>query len=469
MNDNYFESEEFLELLSQYEQAQQAGMPAFLDVDDLADVADYYQMQGRYDDALAAVDQALSQDPTATLPLVFKVRQAISEDRLDDAVDYLGRIADTTDIEFLYASAELLIAQDRIDEADTLLRQKLHETPADELQDYVVDVANIYSDYGVHDKAMEWMMRAHHENNDDFKELMARTLFGVGKYKDSEKIFNELIDHDPYSKDYWNALASAQFMQEDYAAAVASSEYAIAIDPSNAEALLSKANGLFRLDNMEEALDYYCRYSQLVPDDEYGLLHQGTCLISLGRYEEALQQLDKALDIVAFDSPYIIDIYQEAAFACCEMGSYDKALAYLNDTDHLDCDHVDIEVVKGHVMLAADKLSRAERYFKHALETTDKPEKTLLKISVSFYDNKLIETAYAMFQRYLSIVPPDATEGFSYMALCCWDMKKPKEFMKHLKTAVERNPREAAVVLKPLFPEGLKPDEFLGYMEQQLK
>ena len=41
------------------------------------------------------------------------------------------------------------------------------------------------------------------------------------------------------------------------AVSVTSSEYAIAIDPEDAEGLLAKANGLFRLENFEEALKYY--------------------------------------------------------------------------------------------------------------------------------------------------------------------------------------------------------------------
>ena len=105
-------------------------------------------------------------------------------------------------------------------------------------------------------------MRARQENTDDFKELMARTLFGLGKYDDSERLFNELIDHDPFQKRYWNALASTQFMKEDYSASVTSSEYAIAIDPDDPDAVVSKANGLYRLENYEQALTYFERYSR---------------------------------------------------------------------------------------------------------------------------------------------------------------------------------------------------------------
>ena len=59
----------------------------------------------------------------------------------------------------------------------------------------------------------------------------------MGKYKDSERIFNELIDRNPYSTTYWNALASTQLMNEDYNNAITSSEYAIAIAPNDPEGI----------------------------------------------------------------------------------------------------------------------------------------------------------------------------------------------------------------------------------------
>ena len=168
-----------------------------------------------------------------------------------------------------------MIAKGDIQEADEYLREYGKSVEPDEYEDYVRDCANLYIDYGESEKAYEWMLRSKGEDNDDFKELMARTLFGLGKYQEAERIFNELIDHHPYSKIYWNALASAQFMNEDYSNAITSSEYAIAIDPKDSDAVSQQASGLFRLGNYEEAMKYYKRYCELEPDDEFGLLAPG--------------------------------------------------------------------------------------------------------------------------------------------------------------------------------------------------
>lgn len=468
-DEEYFKSEEFKEILDEYETALAEGNTFYMDVDDLADVADYYQMQNRYDDAVAAIDTALTIAPGATLPLVFKVRDAISMGELEAAREYLERIDDKTDVEYQYTACELLIAEGKADEAEQMFHELYQEVSADEQQDFVLDVANIYSDYGLHDKAMEWMMRGKGDDTEDFKELMARTLFGLGKYDDSERIFNELLDRNPFQKRYWNALASTQFMKEDYSASITSSEYAIAIDPDDTEGILAKANGLYRLDNFEEALVYFQRFNEHIPDDEFGLLHQGTCLINLNRFDEAITQLEKAEKLAPKDSPYLADIYQELAFAYSELHQPETALFYLDKTDALDCDHVDMLVIKGHVLLANERMKEAEQMFKKAIIQSGSSPKILLRIIVSMYDNKYVNASYSMFKRFFELVGNEFDEGYSYMALCCWDTKRDDEFLHYLQEAVRRNPKEARMVLSGIFPQDTKPEEYYPFMVDLLK
>ena len=279
-NDEYFEDEEFRELLNEYEQAARSGQSIFMDADDLADIADYYQQEGQFDKAQQVLDRILELQPDSVVALNYQVHNAINQENYEEAEYYLGKIIDKELPEYIYCRAEIWIAQEEIEKADNYLRECFKDVPPEEYQDYVLDVANLYTDYGYNEKALEWMMRAKQDNTDDFKEMMGRTLFGLGKYDDSERIFNELLDKNPFQKRYWNALANTQFMKEDYGASVTSSEYAIAIDPNDAEGILVKANELYKLENFEDALKYFERYSEKEPNDEFGLLHQGTCLIN---------------------------------------------------------------------------------------------------------------------------------------------------------------------------------------------
>jgi len=464
----YFESKGFRKILEQYEESVQEGHSIYMDADDLADIADYYQYNGKPEDANRAIDLALEYNPEAVGPLLYKAREALSLHDFDTAREYAEQILAVDQQEALYLQGEILINEGKVEEADDFFREQMREVMSDEQMDYVYDVANIFSDYNVYDKAFEWMTRSQGDDSDDFKELMARTLFGLGKYKDSERIFNELIDHDPYSIRYWNALASAQFMNEDYNAAITSSEYAIAIDPHDAESILSKANSLYSLGNYEWALTYFERYSEVMPEDEFGFLHQGTCLINLGKFPEAKQVLEQAEYLADDDSPYLPEICQELAFAYSEMHKPESALYYIDKTQDMDCDHVNMEIIRGHILLANQNPEEAEEAFKEALRMSDNSPRTMLRIIVSLYDNRYIKTSYLLLKNFFRHVEKDWNEGYSYMALCCMDMKKTDEFLSYLKIATNRNPKEAKTVLGCYFPEDMAPQDYYDYMSDKI-
>ena len=465
----YFESEGFKKLLEQYEDSVKSGHPVYMDADDLADIADYYHYEGRLDDAAAAIELALQFNPDAIGPLLYKAREALSLNNFRTARDYAERIRIIDQAEYLYLLGEILICEGKTEEADELFRKQFFELPPDEQMDYVYDVANLFAEYNDYNKSFEWMARSQGDDSDDFKELMARTLFGIGKYEDSSKLFNELLDHNPYSKVYWNALASAQFMSEDYGASIASSEYAIAIDPNDAESILTKANGLYHLENFEEALSYFEKYSEKNNTDEFGYLHQGTCLINLGRFEEAISRLLIAEDLALPDSQYLPEIYQELAFAYSELKQPETALYYIDKTENLDCDHIDMEVIRGHILVANKRLREAEIVFKNVILESGNAPKTMLRVMVSLYDNRYVSASYKLFKKFFNFVDDDWNEGYSYMALCCWDIKHYDEFIDYLKKAVEKNPKEAKMVLGHLFPIGMKVTEYQQFIEESLK
>ena len=466
--DDYFDSEEFHELLNDYEDSVSSEQPIFLDADELTDIADYYHFIGEYEKADDAIEQALALNPGATAPLVYKIREALTREDVEEAKELVEQIVDKNDPDYFYMQAELLIAQNKIEEADLFLRDYFRSIPPDDYNNFVLDVANIWLDYGVNDKAYEWMMRSSGNDSADFKELMGRIMFGLGNFKDSQRIFNELLDKDPYSTRYWNALANAQFMSEDYGEAITSSEYALAIDPADAESILNKANGLYRLNNFEEALKYYQRYNEQMPGLDFVELQTGICLLNMNRSDEAISHLKKAKQMTFDDSPYQIQIYQELAFAYSTKGELEKALQCIDETRGIECDHEDMEVLRGHILLENQHLKEAEKAFRQAIVKSENAPGILLRIIVSLYDNKFVSASYTMFLKYFQMVGDDYNEGYSYMALCCWDLKKNEEFLKYLRLATDRNPGEAHTVLHTLFPEDMEPKDYYDYMKEKL-
>ena len=476
--DNYFDSEEFHKLLDTYETSINAGEPVFMDADELVDIADYYQYTGEKDKAEEAISLALSLAPGSASPITYRIHEALfQQNDPQRAWELLEQMIDKDEPDYIFDRAEILICEGKIEEADKYLHEIFITLPSDEQQDFVVDAANIYMDWGQPEKVMQWITRVNPndpnlKNSEDYKELMARALIGLGKYKDSQRILNELIDKDPFSRKYWNALASAQFMNEDYSEAIQSSEYAIALEPDDPEGLLTKANGLLRLNNFEEALKYYQRYLELVPDDEFAMLHEGTCLINMLKLQEAIEVLKKAQAITTKDSSYFWDIYQELAFAYAENKEPDKALEVMDQAEALEYDPVQILLIRGHILLNAEKLSEARETFNKAIKISDSRKQTMLRVIMSFYDNRYVEGAYALLKRFLTHYEKEEngknTEGYAYMALCCYELKIYDEFLSYLQKACEVNTQECRIAVGNLFPEDVKPEDYYQYIKEKL-
>lgn len=255
----YFDSEEFQELFHSFETAEANGEHPFLDADDLVDIADYYNYNGNYDKAVSVVDYALDLYPNATLPNVFKAREALVEGNFAEARRYAGAIEETDDPDYHYLVAEILIAEQHLDEAARYLHDYSLTVEADEYEDFLCDCADLYMYYG--------------------------------QYKEVQQYYNELLDRDPYSTTWWNALASAQYLNEQFGDAVTSSEYALAINPKDSEALAIKGSALIQLGNIEEAVIFLRRYVEIVPDD-YPFM--AACCYELDYPEEFLYYLQIA-------------------------------------------------------------------------------------------------------------------------------------------------------------------------------
>ena len=465
----YFESEDFKEILRQYEESVKSGEHIYMDADDLADIADYYHYHNRKDEAEAAISLALEYNPEAVGPLLYKAREALEAKDFETAKKYADQIEPLDSLETVYLRAEILIQENDIDKADAILSEYFkNEVATDEQTDFIIGVVKLYIDCRQFMKAFEWIARITGYNSDGYKELMARTLFGLGKFKDSEKLFNELLDKNPYSADYWNALAGVQYMNEDYNAALTSSEYAIAIDPNDADSLLSKANTLYTMGNFDEALEYFKKYSEKQPDDEFGHLHQALCLINKNELVESLTHLKKAISVAAVDSMFLPEIYQEMSYVYHRLGDLAQSLWCLDMTDELECDHAHMAVMKGHLLLMHQMEDEAKAKYDQALELSNNDPKVRLKIIISYHDNKYLSYSFKQYRKFFKNVDEDWKEGYSYMALCSYELKKDEEFLQYLKKACECNPKEAKAVLGDYFPEDLSPEDYYNYAQEHL-
>lgn len=445
--DKYYQSQRFRELLQRYEEAEQTGNGGFFDADELTDLAEYYHNQGFDTITKSLLERAIYTFPGSTMPLVLMSRLALMDEfpDLEEPEYYLDQIIDKADIEYFYATVEIKIARKELEEANFLLEEKMDELEEDDVNDFALDVALIYGDYEEFDYADHWLQFVSDTSNPDYKELKGRILASKGMFQESEAIFNELIDSDPYSAPYWNRLAKTQFMGNKIHDSITSSEYSIAINPNDTEATLNKANGLYCLGNYEEAQKYYQRYAELNPTNETGELFQALCLLNTDRFEEALPHLELAAEKVEQmqNSRGQQEVYMEMAFTYSHLGRMQNALQCVQKMLRLKViDRNELMVIKGHVYLENNRFDEAIECFKQAMYDSELSPSILFKVAVSVFDCGYLGMARNVFKVLFNRVPDDWTEGYAYMARCCYELGEMDEYRKYLAIAEEKNPDE---------------------------
>ena len=143
MDDKRYDKE-FLETLHQYEAACKAGGSIYLEPDELTDIAEYYYQHSRVDEAIATAEQAMAMFPGAADPLLFRARIALQyENNADKAEQLTHQVNDTDELEYYYITAEIMLAREQDEEADSYLAAREAQVDEDDLEDFRLDAQQL--------------------------------------------------------------------------------------------------------------------------------------------------------------------------------------------------------------------------------------------------------------------------------------------------------------------------------------
>lgn len=467
-SDEYFNSSDFKATLRRFEDAEKTGGSIMLDSEDYVDIAEYYYNNGDVRRAHEILDRTMEIYPGAAAPLLFKARMALLDDNdIEKARYYTEQIEDKTDLEYYYIKAEIMIVEGLTDEADKYLEECFTKISDEDKDYFAIDSAAIFLDYAALDKAEKWLGRSNETGLEEYKEQYARIMFEKGEYEESRKLFNELIDGDPYSTKYWNSLASSQFLCQDIEGAIHSSEYALAIDPDNIRALLNKANSLYHLGNYKEAVVFYLRYNKLCPDDDNCEMLLGFCYIILEDYEKAVFHFEKAAELSTEDSANLTDIYKEWAYALCRLDRMEESMSVLDKAEQTDCNKDMMLVYRGELLHEGGQPDKGNECFINAITNSGGSPEIIMKVAMTFFEKKNINAAYKLFN-FLFQRNRQWHDGHAYLAVCCYELDKKDEFLESLKKAAKHNPSETKMMLGDLFPKDMEVKDYYQYMYDKL-
>lgn len=468
MSDNIFFSKEFKENLHKYEEARNNNSSVFLEPGQFTDIAEYYHLHGDLKAALEVIDDALNIFPGATEPLAFKARVYILVHHdVDKAMGCVDMIADKQDLEYFYIVAEIMIVDDRVEDAEKYLEAKEQTIDEEDLEDYYLDVASLFADYENYDLAERWLALSSDTDCGDYLELKGRIAMSKGSYKESKVIFDKLIDQEPYNNAYWNLLASAKYLTNDFSGSMECSEYSLAIVPGDPDAILNKANCLMMLGNGKDAKSYYLSFKQLQPHSEVADMGIAAVYMNENNFMEALKHWKNAARLCPSQSANQFEIYRNMSLAYALCGEYQEAIEVVGKLDKLsEKSSLDVELLKGYVNLLAGDVDSAKGCFEKAIHKTPDKElgNTLYYIAYCLFDCNYLHQAHDIFRRLAdSENNKDYADLWTFLVRTDYELGLQEEFLADLKKATEHNPVGVQRELSDVIPNGMSVRDFYYY------
>ena len=427
---------ELVELITNYEAAKADDRQLYLDGDQLADIADWYATERKFDEAQEVINYGLHLHPGSTDLLIEQAYLYLDTQKLQKAKTVAAAITEEYEPDVKMLKAELLLNEGNLEEAQGLLNSI---EDADDLAT-ITDIVYLFLDLGYPENAKAWLERgkSRYADKQDYLALTADYLFATHQTEAAIEAYNKLIDKAPYNASYWMGLAKCHFIEENVDKTVEACDFALAADENCGEAYAYKAHSFFYLNNSDEAIENYLKaikYKSIPP--ELGYMFMGLSYANKEEWQKADDCYTKVIDCFEKegdrDSTLLIDTYTSKAFALSNLQRYEEAHQLCDKAKKLNPDEGLIYLTDGKVYLAEEMEDLASEAFQKAIELNPGVEMCYLVASTYsendyLYDAKeYYEMAYKLDPKYelvteklsvLCLMSNEIEDFFKYNSEC---------------------------------------------------
>lgn len=520
MAKDYFQSQEFKDILATYEGFRKRGKSVYLDAEDFADIADYYLTLDKPLLAMEAVRVGLSVHPDEEVLLVVQSAIYIYEQEYDQSEAVLKQL-DASHSDVIYQLAQLQYAKyGNLTKAERLWRQWMEMesssdvTDAQQRENYLHIISSLAELREEDDKASEeWDMRAVRkwirEYIDKFQPL--------GKYdedvqladicRESEladlmcEVLSQVLEEQPYLPKGWSNYALAQFIMKDYPHAIESCDFALAIDADDLDALLTKAHSLYSMGEKSTAKPVFKDYLDK-GGDIVQVIPYAEALFHDGETEQAKQELDwlsetfenqrqesqarwesarvskrgKELEDESEIYERFMELYQKIQTDIGDLyhhnECFEESIVAQNKVLTVDPRCTEAYFMLGINHLALQQYEDAARNFALALQWADDQVMMGLDIALTFalnhFEKFALDVLNAITQiadrstsPYVKNIP--AAKSLTYLK-----MGNADSFLQHFKEACKDTPELVQKVYEDFFPKNMPVSQWGDYAEREM-
>lgn len=518
MAKDYFQSDEFKDILNSYEKAQEEGRSVYLDADDYADIADYYLNCDMPELAMEAIDMGLSVHPADEVLLVVQSATYIYQRQYDEAERLLKEL-DEENSDVRYQQAQLMYAKyGDIAKANEIWREWLAMEDATEQQrreNYIHIISSLSElryedDQGDNAPSMQAVRDWIQEYMDVFQPLGRYDedvqLADICRENDMADlmcaVLSQVLEEQPYLPKGWSNLALAQFILKNNEQALESCEFALAIDPNDLDALLTKAHAFHGMGEKSASKPVFKEFLDKGGDAVQAIPYAETLFLD-GEKEEAKRELEwlaahfekqkkridarwekavkrkkndaEFLDLQAFREDFY-ELYEKVFTDIGDLyhhnGCYEESIVANQSVLDANPECAEAYFMMGINHLALQRYEEASRNFALALQWAHDQVMMGVDIALTFVLNNFEEFALEVLNAVSQIAKMSdspfvknipAAKSLTYLKL-----GHTNQFLKHFKVACKETPELVRKVYEGYFPDNLPVSEWGDYAEREM-
>ena len=467
---SYFDNPEFKDKLNKYESMTNGHTPAYFDAEDLTDIAEYYLHIGQEDQSEDVINYALQLYPNNTDALIFKIRSLVTKGKKDEAYQLMNLIEDTSDREVKFLKADLMIDENRYQEAEIVFKE-LAENENYSIE-ILTDITFSYMDANLKEYAYKWLKKIEEKgyslmNSQRYRNAWCDFYMTFsGEEEKAENVFQLTLDKHPYSIIHWNGLAKCYLAQMKIQEAHEAIDFSLAIDDKNMDALEIKGYCYILHKNYESAISIYQKALSI--NDQKGSLYHSLaqCQLEIGNITEALhyynEWLMKCQALTKYEKS---EIYGYISMCYCNLQQPKEGMEYINASLDLNPFQINAIIQKGTLHLQLGEKESAEQMFNKAISITptDEMPDTIFGIAYSYFFMKDYQQTIQWGEIILKEYPNEENNVlilliYSYFEL--GNASKCLSLLKKVQLILKENPKKNQLMKDSL-------DEFINELRNR--
>ncbi len=390
-------------LIEKYEQMRALGKKMYLDADEFANLAEYYNSIGDNDEAELLIEEGLKMHPGSSELMLMRGKALVYSEMYEEALDYLQYISDEGEVDLPLLKIESLLHLDRYEEAEKIIKSTLEqELSVNDLYIFITETAFLLNDVDRFDRAiffLEESMKIDEGNPDALIDL-SYAYEMKGDFDKAIENNNKLLDIDPYSFDGWVNIGKLYSMSSENDKAIDAFDFALTINENDPSVLKMKALSLYLNDNVEEAIRIFEQCLEQAPNDESVYDSLLEAYEAMEEYDEMMKLVDKKEAIFGTKG-----ITAKRAFVYLNKGDLQKAKELFEQIPDDEKDSLDYYMLEGELAFYAEDFVQAETSYMKAALISEGNEDILDRLANISVVQEKYEQAANYLEELLEIAP----------------------------------------------------------------